>query len=58
MQYWMPSKYLKRKSVVSGIATRPTRISKLEVSEGVSRGAVRAQSVEAVTGKQGCEAGL
>ena len=28
------------------------------MSEGVSRGAVRAQSVEAGTGKQGCEPGL
>ena len=33
-------------------------MSKLKVRKGVSRGAVRAQLVEAGTGKQGCGAGL
>ena len=56
--FLMPSKYLRAKNVVSGIATWPTRMNKSKVSEGVSRGTARAQSVEAGTGKQGCEAGL
>ena len=33
MPYWMPSKYLRRRSVVSGIATWPTHMSKSKVSE-------------------------